>query len=74
MERRFGPAHLLVGLSINARVVLQEIEREDEAWEQSRKPKPRHGRNIQGDERPTAVEGTETQQKRPKFNAPPGFY
>lgn len=27
--------------------VLREIEEEDQAWEQSRKPKPKHGRNLE---------------------------
>jgi hypothetical protein len=42
-----GPrsGHLII-----CNIVLQEIEREDQAWEQSRKSKPKHGRNLAEEE------------------------
>jgi len=57
--------------------VLQEIEREDEAWEQSRRKKPKHGRNLPDGSGTTIITGEqEKQTTRPagRTNAPPGFY
>jgi len=57
--------------------VLQEIEREDEAWEQSRRPKPKHGRNLDENKKTTDIPlETEEQSARSKeeSNAPAGFY
>jgi len=63
--------------------VLKEIEREDEAWEQSRKRKPKHGRSLNdrtsaqtASKTTNAVEGTDKQalNSGTKTNAPPGFY
>ncbi|KAI9050168.1 hypothetical protein LZ554_006309 [Drepanopeziza brunnea f. sp. 'monogermtubi'] len=56
--------------------VLQEIEREDEAWEKSRKSKPKHGRNLEDANAATAKPHiTEAQPvEKPKSNAPSGFY
>ncbi|KAL3428119.1 hypothetical protein PVAG01_01628 [Phlyctema vagabunda] len=56
--------------------VLKEIEREDEAWEQSQKAKPKHGRNLEQNvdkvESKPAID--ETVSAKPKSNAPSGFY
>ena len=55
--------------------VLQEIEREDQAWEQSRKPKPRHGRNLETNEETTMdVEAADRKPEHTKSQSPPGFY
>jgi hypothetical protein len=60
-------------------IVLQEIEQEDQAWEQSRKSKPKHDRNLEEANAPTkAVESTETHSRsgeaKPKTKHPAGFY
>jgi len=58
---------------------LREIEEEDEAWEQSRRKKPKHGCNLEL-ENPTnalpmnTTTATEKQPSKPKSNAPAGFY
>jgi len=57
--------------------VLREIEEEDQAWEHSRKPKPKHGRNLEeskSSKTKTVTEeiGKATNEK--KGNAPAGFY
>ncbi|RDW71369.1 hypothetical protein BP6252_07932 [Coleophoma cylindrospora] len=57
--------------------VLLEIEREDEAWERSRRQKPKHGRNLDDNatERPPAeAQKPSADIAKPKTNAPPGFY
>lgn len=59
--------------------VLQEIEREDEAWEQSRKSKPKHGRNLEATEStasttPRIEEQVAKEKEKPKSKAPSGFY
>ena len=60
--------------------VLREIEEEDEAWEQSRRKKPKHGRNLEPENTPTnaqptnTIAETENQHSKPKSNAPAGFY
>ncbi|KAL2074393.1 hypothetical protein VTL71DRAFT_8171 [Oculimacula yallundae] len=63
--------------------VLQEIEREDQAWEQSRKSKPKHGRNLEEAKvardaseisRPQVIPPKEPPAEKPKSNAPSGFY
>ncbi|CAL3964725.1 unnamed protein product [Diplocarpon coronariae] len=56
--------------------VLQEIEREDQTWEQSRKSKPKHRRSPEETNSPAKPQ--EAPQAHPvqntKCNAPPGFY
>ncbi|CZS93526.1 uncharacterized protein RAG0_10343 [Rhynchosporium agropyri] len=60
--------------------VLQEIEREGQAWEQSRKSKPKHGKNLE--EAQQAIRASKSQAtspkepltEKPKSNAPSGFY
>ena len=71
-----GPrsGHLII-----CNIVLQEIEREDQAWEQSRKSKPKHGRNLAEEEAaksPTKAcpEIDSSSKTKPKTNAPSGFY
>ncbi|KAH7360681.1 hypothetical protein BKA65DRAFT_391731 [Rhexocercosporidium sp. MPI-PUGE-AT-0058] len=56
--------------------VLQEIEKEDQAWEQSRKSKPKHGRNLEevNATKPEAITPKEHPAEKPKSNAPSGFY
>jgi len=59
--------------------VLQEIEQEDQAWEQSRKSKPKHGRNLEEANAPTkAVTSTEadsqSEEAKQKTKPPVGFY
>jgi hypothetical protein len=59
--------------------VLQEIEREDEAWEQSRKTKPKHSQILEevqslektNREPETAVPPS---KEKPKSNGLSGFY
>jgi hypothetical protein len=55
--------------------VLQEIEQENEVWEQSRKPKPKHGQESKEARAPIveAVARPPTEPK-PKTNAPSGFF
>jgi hypothetical protein len=63
--------------------VLQEIEREDEAWEQSQKHKTKHGRVLeeggQGSDKTTnpttkVEEPLPKEREKPKSKAPSGFY
>ncbi|KAK0124528.1 hypothetical protein ONS95_009477 [Cadophora gregata] len=57
--------------------VLQEIEREDQAWEESRKSKPKHGRNLEEANtasKPQVPTPKEPPAEKPKSNAPSGFY
>jgi hypothetical protein len=67
---------LKTGPLMRCTIVLQEIEREDQAWEQS-KSKPKHGRNLDEDnaaaKSPTKV-SPEVEKTKPKTNAPSGFY
>lgn len=55
--------------------VLQEIERDNDVWEKSRKSKPKHGRNL---EESGATAKPQVTKARPaenaKSNAPSGFY
>ena len=58
-------------------IVLQEIEREDQAWEESRKSKPKHGRNLEevnAAPKPPVATPKEPPAEKPKSNAPSGFY
>lgn len=58
-------------------LVLREIEQEDEAWEQSRRRKPKHGQNLEKDTPvPIRESSTDTSKEdnRAKSNAPVGFY
>jgi hypothetical protein len=58
---------------------LREIE-EDDAWERSKRSKPKHGRNLEESKRQAAQEtsGTEGTGKSIKdelnYKAPTGFY
>jgi hypothetical protein len=60
--------------------VLQEIEREDQEWEQSRKTKPKHGRNLEASETSPKIQAEPVVPKVPeskgdsKTKAPSGFY
>jgi len=56
--------------------VLQEIEREDQAWEQSRRTKPKHGNRNIGKEPSTKThtEFDSTSKTGPRTNAPSGFF
>ncbi|KAK2630208.1 hypothetical protein QTJ16_001028 [Diplocarpon rosae] len=56
--------------------VLQEIERDDQAWKQSRKSKPDHGQNPEGtnSQAKPQVASQADPVAKPKSNAPPGFY
>jgi Family of unknown function (DUF5321) len=59
--------------------VLQEIEQEDQAWEQSRKSKPKHGRNLEEAKAPTKVvtsteADSQSEDAKPKTKPPVGFY
>jgi hypothetical protein len=59
--------------------VLQEIEEEDQAWEQSRRSKPKHGRNLEEPNAPTKpVTSTESDSQsedaKPKTKPSIGFY
>lgn len=55
--------------------VLQEIEREDQAWENSRKLKPKHGRNLETSKEITADAKTaDKEPEKTKTLSPPGFY
>ncbi|KAL5326792.1 hypothetical protein ACEPPN_004481 [Leptodophora sp. 'Broadleaf-Isolate-01'] len=56
--------------------VLQEIEKEDQAWEQSRKSKPKHGRNLEESNaaKPEVTTPKEPPAEKPKSKAPSGFY
>jgi hypothetical protein len=60
---------------------LQEIEREDEVWEQSRRKKPKHGKNLGDAKKAEEPQATTTSRevvkeaaKTVKSNAPSGFY
>jgi len=60
-------------------IVLREIEQEDQAWEQSRKSKPKHGRNLEDANAPakavTSTKGdSESEEAKPKTKPPVGFY
>lgn len=57
-------------------VVLEEIAKEDQEWENSRRSKPKHGQNIEAQEASTssAVSKVPDKEPRPKSKAPPGFY
>jgi len=63
-------------------VVLQEIEREDEAWEQNRRRKPKHGRNLDESkaladkQAPSIIEVADKGdgKMKAKSETPPGFY
>jgi hypothetical protein len=60
-------------------IVLQEIEQEDQAWEQSRKSKPKHGRNLEEANAPTKAVGSteahaQSEEAKPKTKPPVGFY
>jgi Family of unknown function (DUF5321) len=60
-------------------IVLQEIEQEDQAWEQSRKSKPKHGRNLEEANAPTkaatSTKGdSQSEEAKPKTKPPVGFY
>lgn len=61
-------------------IVIKEMEREDEAWDQSQKSKPKHGKNM---EEAQSIEQPEPiipkvelppPKEKPKKSAPPGFY
>ena len=56
--------------------VLQEIEREDQAWEQSEKHKPKHGRLDAHNEATAAAEKVSKQPGQTKSEAKThsGFY
>ncbi|PMD36433.1 hypothetical protein L207DRAFT_586140 [Hyaloscypha variabilis F] len=56
--------------------VLQEIEREDQAWEQSKRTKPKHGEGDIGKDPPTKIhtEVDSPSKTRPRTNAPSGFF
>ncbi|KAG4424935.1 hypothetical protein IFR04_001906 [Cadophora malorum] len=57
--------------------VLQEIEREDQAWKESRKSKPKHGRNLEeanAAPKPSVTIPKEPPAEKPKSTAPSGFY
>lgn len=56
--------------------VLQEIEREDQAWEQSRRSKPKHGEGEIAKKAPIEIPAkVESKSKATsKTNAPSGFY
>jgi hypothetical protein len=76
-EEGIVPYLMAMGLS-NSFTVLQEIEREDQAWDQSRKPKPKHGRNLEASKERTVV-AEEVKRPEPtkpeaKSKAPSGFY
>jgi pyruvate/2-oxoglutarate dehydrogenase complex dihydrolipoamide acyltransferase (E2) component len=60
-------------------IVLQEIEREDQAWEQSKRSKPKHDRNWEQEEaakspKKAPPEVDSSSKTKPKANAPSGFY
>lgn len=61
-------------------LVLREIEREDEAWENSRKQKPKHDRNVDTEIAPAVSSPTpqalesDTNDAKPKSKGPVGFY
>lgn len=63
-------------LSNGYHVVLQEIEREDQAWEQSRRSKPKHGEGEIAKKAPIEIPAkVEPKSKATsKTNAPSGFY
>ena len=65
-------------LSNGQHVVLQEIEREDQAWEQSKRSKPKHGVGEVAKKSPSPTEipaeAESTPKSGPKTNAPSGFY
>ena len=63
--------------------VLQEIEREDEAWEQSRRKKPKHSKSLDGahtveelasQPATTSKEVFKEATKQTKGKGPSGFY
>ena len=71
------------GLANGHGSVLQEIEREDQAWEDlQRKRKPsRTGKNPSAENendtttwQPSKIEEQKTDPKKPRSNAPRGFY
>lgn len=67
----------LLGGADGGNAVLKEIEEEDNAWENSQRSKPKHGRNLEESKRQAAqstVEAEKSVQDAPKGNAPPGFY
>jgi hypothetical protein len=55
-------------------VVLQEIEREDQAWEQSRRSKPKHGEGAIAKKAPIEIPAKVESKATSKTNAPSGFY
>ena len=72
--------HTSIDLKLIQDLVLREIEREDEAWENSRKQKPKHDRNLDTESAPPvaspppqAVEA-DTDDMKPKSKGPVGFY
>jgi len=59
--------------------VLKEIEEEDQAWESSRRSKPKHGKNLEEsnviEQTKNATEAIEKAvEGKPTSAAPPGFY
>ncbi|KAH8758600.1 hypothetical protein BGZ57DRAFT_633544 [Hyaloscypha finlandica] len=54
--------------------VLQEIEREDQAWEQSRRSKPKHGEGEIAKKAPIKIPAKVESKATSKTNAPSGFY
>jgi len=62
--------------------VLQEIEQEDQAWEQSRRSRPKHGHKLAEEEAaksqkkppPEVDSSSEPSKIKPKTNALSGFY
>ena len=61
-------------------LVLREIEQEDMAWENSRKQKPKHGRNAETESpppvslQPPKIVEPAVSDAKPKPKGPVGFY
>lgn len=59
---------------------MKEMEQEDEAWDQSQKSKPKHGRDLEETQDPETIEiilpkvELPPPKEKPKKSAPPGFY
>jgi hypothetical protein len=77
MGRRYGPLALcFLNQLSNVISVLQEIEEEDAAWEESRKRKPKQEESISSTPQPAnkPEKSEEQPSKSTKGNGPAGFY
>ena len=73
-EEGMGPLLCNSQISSNMIPVLQEIEEEDAAWEESRKRKPKQEESISSTSQPANTPERLEDSKPTKGNGPVGFY